>query len=238
MIHVQEDADPRRWHRTGSEFLHYSRVLAGLRPSDSVLDVGCGAGRMAMAFATYLQPQGRYEGFDVHKPSIAWAQQAYRQPRPHFHFQYLDVSNTVYNPQGTEQGARLRFPYDDGVFDFTLLTSIFTHMLPREVAHYWQEIARTLKPGGHALVTALLIKPDSRLRLTHSRNTIPLPHHRGLYRIQSLYEPERVVAYDVRAMFRMIAQAGLTLVQVYNGSWCGRKVFLSYQDIMIVQRTE
>src|SRR5687768_5417535 len=49
----------------GERYLGYFRDLCGLRPEETVLDVGCGVGRMAVPLAGYLSPPGRYEGFDI-----------------------------------------------------------------------------------------------------------------------------------------------------------------------------
>src|SRR6185437_8284340 len=57
---------------TGNEFLGYLVDLCGLQPGGAVLDVGCGSGRMALPLAGYLNPEGRYGGFDVSREAIAW----------------------------------------------------------------------------------------------------------------------------------------------------------------------
>ena len=43
---------------------------------NSVLDVGCGIGRMAIPLARYLNTDGKYEGFDIIPENIAWCQRA------------------------------------------------------------------------------------------------------------------------------------------------------------------
>lgn len=56
---------------TGEEYLRIGRVMrdalldeAGIEPAGSVLDVGCGSGRMARHFVGYLEPPGRYVGME------------------------------------------------------------------------------------------------------------------------------------------------------------------------------
>jgi len=44
------------YENTGKEFLHYFVKLAGLKPDDKVLDIGCGIGRMAVPL-TSVHPQ-------------------------------------------------------------------------------------------------------------------------------------------------------------------------------------
>ena len=41
--------------------------------------------------------------------------------------------------------------------DVAFLTSVFTHMLPEDVEHYLDELARVLKPGGRTLITWFLL---------------------------------------------------------------------------------
>jgi len=56
--------------KIGQKFLIYFIEYGKLAPTEKVLDVGCGIGRMAVPLTDYLNPQGSYEGFDVFKEGI------------------------------------------------------------------------------------------------------------------------------------------------------------------------
>src|SRR2546425_10838145 len=60
------------FRREGEEFLDYLVKLANLRPSDAVLDVGCGIGRVAVALTQFMSGAGRYEGMDIVPDAINW----------------------------------------------------------------------------------------------------------------------------------------------------------------------
>src|SRR5580692_5418795 len=45
---------PGDFRDVGSEFLRYSRELAGLTPDNRVLDIGCGPGRMALPLTGFI----------------------------------------------------------------------------------------------------------------------------------------------------------------------------------------
>ena len=145
----------------GNKFLGHLVDLCGLQPGDAVLDVGCGSGRMALPLTGYLNPVGRYAGFDVSREAIAWCTQNISGSHPNFDFTVADVQSSQYNPKGKYKSSDFRFPYPDGSFDVVLLASVFTHMLPADVRHYLQEIVRVLKPGGQSLITFFLLNEES-----------------------------------------------------------------------------
>ena len=46
------------YEKAGNEFFVYFREFGKLKPSDKVLDVGCGIGRMSLPLTTYLAGGG------------------------------------------------------------------------------------------------------------------------------------------------------------------------------------
>src|SRR5947209_5113048 len=75
----------------GERFLGHFRRLAGLRPDEAVLDVGCGVGRMALPLTRYLGPEGGYLGFDVLRPAVRWCRRRITPAFPRFRFAHADV---------------------------------------------------------------------------------------------------------------------------------------------------
>ena len=217
----------------GKEFLGYFTTLGGLTPDDAVLDVGSGVGRMAIALTSYLSERARYEGFDVVPDGIRWCQQHLTPRYPRFQFQIADVRNQLYNPKGAASAAEYHFPFDDGTFDFCLGTSIFTHLLPEEVAHYLAEIARVLRPGGRCLATFFLVEDEA---LTGGESTT-LQRFHGRYRGHLVTDeriPEASIAYRETAVRRYFDESGFDVMEPFHyGSWSGRKEFLSWQDIVV-----
>src|SRR5690349_5044074 len=121
---------------TGDEFLGHFEELGGLAPSDRVLDVGCGIGRMARVLASELRPPtGSYDGFDVAGQAIAWCQRHYTGTPVPFRFAHVDLRHPVYNPTGAESATTFPFPYPDAHFDLVIATSVFTHLLEDEADH-------------------------------------------------------------------------------------------------------
>ena len=225
------------FQKIGNEFVEHFKRLAGLEAHHRVLDVGCGIGRMAIPLTKYLSATGSYEGFDIVPQGIEWCLKQISPRFPNFNFRLADIRNTEYNPDGVVTADIYRFPYADGSFDFVFATSVFTHMLPREVKNYLSEIARVLRPGGRCLITWFLLNPESRELIDKGRSDLDFRYPvDGCLTINTRI-PEEAIAYAEDYALELYAQQ-LTLDRpVRYGSWSGRSDYLSYQDLCIAQKS-
>ncbi len=109
---------------------------AGRDPAqlDSVLDFGCGAGRVLGHFAA-VAPGAECSGCDVDQAAIAWAT-AHRRD--------WQWSVSSFEPP---------LPYDAGRFELVYSISVFSH-LGRGLQDRWlRELHRVLAPGGVAMLS-------------------------------------------------------------------------------------
>jgi SAM-dependent methyltransferase len=230
-------AESSTFDAIGNTFLRYFIELGGLQPEESVLDVGCGLGRMAIPLTGHLSERGRYRGIDIGREAIASCQRNITGKHPHFQFEVADVYNQAYNPRGAHKASEYQFPYPDGTFDFVYLVSVFTHMLPLEVRNYTAEVARVLKPGGRCLITYFLLNPQSRELIDAGRSSFGFPHQHGEYWVMNERVPEEAVAYEESFIREVYAQIGLSIDEpIRYGCWCGREEFLDFQDILIARK--
>jgi ubiquinone/menaquinone biosynthesis C-methylase UbiE len=221
---------------TGNEFLRYLADPGGLRPEHKVLDVGSGIGRMARPLTTFLT-SGSYEGLDIVPEGIRWCEKHISPAYANFHFQLADVNNLMYNPRGRFQAAEYRFPFADNDFDFSFLTSVFTHMRKVEVERYLAEVARVLRPGGRCLITFFLLNGESRRLVKERRSSLDFHYPLEGCWTDDANVPERAIAFDEEDVAALYRELGFTQETVRYGSWCGRGDYLSYQDVVVARKT-
>lgn len=110
--------------------------LARLEPGQSVLDIGCGTGSLAIAAKRRVGPFGSVHGIDASPEMIARAGKKARKAG-------VDVTFT----DGVVEGL----PFPDEHFD-AVLSTLMLHHLPRAAREQCvREIRRVLNPGGRVL---------------------------------------------------------------------------------------
>jgi SAM-dependent methyltransferase len=219
----------------GDEFREVFVSLGGLRPDEDVLDVGSGVGRGAIGLTGWLQ--GRYEGIDVVRRGIEWCQQAITPRYPNFHFQVADLYNRHYNPVGRFSASEYRFPFEDHSFDFVLLTSVFTHLLPADRDNYISEVARVLRPTGRCLATFFLLDDEARRSLQDGRSSLSFRFSRPGYWTDNERIPEAAVAYEEADVREQLERSDLQIAKVRYGVWSGRSDGVGWQDLLVAERT-
>jgi len=214
------------------------QLLAGLRPDERILDIGCGCGQMALHLERYLDENGSYAGVDIHRASIRWCQKNIGSRRHNFTFKHIDVRNLAFNPGGTHRAEAYQLPYDDGSFDVILLKSVFTHMRPPDVDNYLGEVSRLLSSKGRCLATFFLLNDEQATLARAGRNCLPFAFGEGVWRHRYEHSPESAVAYDETYVMELLDKHGLKLkAPVYYGHWSGRKDALSFQDVLMVEKS-
>jgi SAM-dependent methyltransferase len=110
--------------------LERTLAIAGrtLDSFESVLDFGCGCGRMLL----WLEKVGatsRLHGADIDTEAIAWASE---------HIPYCRFTANAADPP---------LPYEDGAFDLVFNHSVFTHIDARRQDAWLRELHRVTRPG-------------------------------------------------------------------------------------------
>jgi ubiquinone/menaquinone biosynthesis C-methylase UbiE len=93
--------------------------MEGLKPGDTLVDLGCGTGRLAVHAIPWLGEGGRYIGIDISKTMLAQARRLIDQriPSPSCSVEFLHQTTP-------------HFPLLNKSVDMVCAFSVFTHMYP------------------------------------------------------------------------------------------------------------
>ncbi len=218
---------------TGEEFLRIYQEICGLRPSEKMLDVGCGIGRKTIPLTHYLTSEATYQGMDINRTGIEWCQEKISAKFANFRFQQVDVYNKFYNPQGTVRPVDYKFPFESETFDFVTLVSVFTHMRPTDGVNYLSEVHRVLRRGGRCLITYFLLTEESLQGLVDGKSAFDFKHAIGNSRVVLREMPEFAIAYEESWLRENYPKVGLKITRLDYGSWCGRGGAISCQDLVL-----
>ena len=237
-LHLRRYVGPlRSFESSGAEFMSYLRLIARLRPDESILDVGCGCGLMALYLKDFLGTKSSYVGVDLHKPSVRWCLNNIASRHPNFAFAHIDVKNSVFNPRGQYAAEVFSLPYGNGAFDIILLKSVFTHMRPSEVDNYLKEVSRLLSAGGRCLATFFLLNEKQEELNEKGLNKVRFDSGDETWRYVYKNSPESAVAYREGFITELLDKYGLALAApVMYGSWSGLEDGLSFQDMLLLQK--
>jgi hypothetical protein len=116
------------------------------------------------------------------------------------------------------------------------LTSVFTHMLPRDVEHYLAEIVRVMRPGARCLISYFLFSDELLARVEREDETLKhnFRYDLGECRTTNETTPESAVAYHERSVREKYANVGLKIMEpIHYGGWSGRPDAIHGQDIIV-----
>lgn len=207
----------------------------GLKADDTLLDLGCGYGRLTYGLDRHAGFRGTYVGFDILKKQIDWCKETIQARVPNYSFHHIDVQNDRYNAKGATAADAWRCSYPDNHFNFACLFSVFTHMYEDDILHYLNELHRMLRPGGRCLAT-IFVYDEERLKI------ITAPNH-GLRMQFELNDHTRYrseedkllgISYKQSFIESLVAKTGFKLVHVRRGLWAGGSE--SFQDYLLLEK--
>jgi ubiquinone/menaquinone biosynthesis C-methylase UbiE len=146
------------WGREGA-FRKKTLSLARVVASESILDVGCGTGTLAILAKKIAGPTGVVHGIDASPQMIARAQKKARSAGVEVAFQTAVVE---------------ALPFSHGTFD-VVLSSLMLHHLPRAVREQCaREMRRVAKHGGRVVVVDFGARPRRLLSRFHNHGAVNL----------------------------------------------------------------
>jgi len=150
---------------------------ARLRPGESVLDVGCGTGTLAIAAKREVGVAGSIVGLDASAEMIERARS--KAARASVDATFVD-------------GAAQSLPFADASFDCVLGTLMLHHLSKPARIEFFREARRVLRPGGRLLLIDFA-KPERRSRM-------PRLHRHGHVNMEAIGDIVATSGFDVIAI--------------------------------------
>ena len=227
--------------KQGSETLGFYKSIAGMKPDDAILDIGCGIGRKTIPLLDYLNGDALYVGMDLDRRGIDWLLRNVTSRNQRFVFLQQDIYNKFYNPKGALIPGKLVLPFPNASFDMVVLWSVFTHMFPDDIAHYLSEIARVLKPGGTLASSYFLYDDEILARMQRGETRPNFNHALKDCRTTNPNMPEDALAVNRNWLKSIQDQVGLKTQRELLGSWSGHLPpqdleITNHQDIVVAKK--
>jgi SAM-dependent methyltransferase len=221
----------------GKMYVELFKSHGGLKPNANILDIGSGIGRVSIPLTNYLNSDAIYEGFDVIQLGVNWCKKNITSRYSNFRFTYVPLLNDLYRDSG-EDAANYSFNYPDQYFDFSCSVSVFTHMLPREVENYFNELNRVMKSGGIVFATFFILNEENK-KYMNQNSDFNFNHKMDGYYLMDAKVKGANVAFEEGYLMNEIIKSNHFKIKIANyGHWCGRDKAKSFdfQDVLILEK--
>ena len=92
---------------------------------------------------------------------------------------------------------------------------------------------RFLTPSGRCLISYFLLNEESLRLIETGASPLDFPHALEGCRTASREVPEAAIAFAEDWIRGVYGNLGLEVSRIDYGSWCGRRDYLSYQDLIL-----
>ena len=221
----------------GKAFKHNLINKTGLNKNSTVLEIGCGYGRVAVALTDLICLPGRYDGVEIVDKAVEWCKKEITPHYPNFVFHHADVANPYAKREGGRSASTYRLPFEDNTYDVVYLTSVFSHMRPSDIRAYLNEICRVMKMHGKCFITYYLINDFVEQQIASKQASQDFRYDFGDFLSTHKRTPEHAIAVSELLVRSFYEEAGLVIDEpILYGSWAiGEKRF-SYQDVIVATK--
>jgi hypothetical protein len=164
----------------------------------------------------------------VHAASIDWCRRRFAGDA-RFRFERVAAASP-YGVPGDPPASGLRFPLENASQDLVVARSLYTHLLPLDAGRYLEETARVLADEGRAMITAFLFAHGAEVPF------LPWAFEGDRVRLRHRAWPSAAVGYERQSFLGMIAAAGLTPVETWDGFYPGASRKPRGQDVLFLSR--
>lgn len=180
-----------------------------IHPNSSVLDYGCGTGRILSHLSGYCK---NAIGFDICDRFLKYCRQ----------YNLKTFLGDTYHPEFNPNGSKTKqtLPFDDKIFDRVIGIALLNHQDMKNTTQIIKEALRVTKKGGIILFTAFLLNSQSKTQLQFNNVTIPFTEHTDEWWVVNHNRPYLNCALDEFIIRRIVLENNGQVVEpIYYGQW-------------------
>jgi len=184
------------------------------RLDSTIVDIGSGCGRYAQYLRDYRflseRFTGNYIGIDIDEEMLNWCRRNFDSER--FAFYRSNHDSKAYKAAGNPD-AYYVLPLADEAADFVFSTSLFTHLLEKELVNYTRESYRVLKRD--CFMAMFCFSMDHPPPTFGGRHTFRF--RIGNAYVESMSVPDAAVAYEEKFLLEMALEARFRTTEILTG---------------------
>jgi SAM-dependent methyltransferase len=217
----------------------YAKLNAG----DSILDVGCGCGRIAAALTQYVDQKSHYVGIDIVPGLIDFARNFITPRYPSFEFLLLNQGSTSYDSwrqKGAETGiATLTEAVPAESIDLAISVSLFTHLDYPAALEMLTSIHQVLKNDGRVFMTVFVLDAIARDSIEAGRTPFSFKQRTpgGKLFAERSDDPTFAVAYNDALLDELVSSAGFQIDRRVRGYWSIGGIGETFQDVLVLKKS-
>lgn len=208
-----------------------------IKPAQTILDIGCGCGRIAIHFLDYLNKQGQYIGIDSNKSLLSYCVKNISAINNNFQFKLIDAYNGVYSQDGKIKCQDIIFPIEDESVDIVIMWSVFTHMYLTDIDSYLKEIHRVLKKSGLFISSFNLYNKfiGNQIKMGKAYLDIKYRINEDSYSLDKDI-PENGFAHNEEIVRELYWKNEFLIREIKYGSWSTKELIGEFHDCIIAQK--
>src|SRR2546423_1156905 len=229
--------------RVASEIVSVLSSYTDLASKHSILDVGCGCGRIATALTQCVGRDADYVGVDIVPGLLDFAKNFISPRYPRFKFLLLDEGNLTYDawrPKGSIADLqKLSDARPEGSVDLAISVSLFTHLDEGAAREILNTIGRLLATDGLAFITFFVVDDEAREGMARGTTGFQFAYRTpsGELFAEKIEDPTYAVGYSLERLDKMVRSSGLRREDWIRGYWSQGNSGETFQDAVMLRKT-
>jgi SAM-dependent methyltransferase len=211
-----------------TELYELCKKAGDLKTNNSILDFGCGTGRI---LPKLHKLSSHVVGFDICDRYLQFCKDA------GFQCHHADVQHPEFNPSGVMDPDSEFLPFFEKTFDRVIGMALLNHQDPQRAKRIISEALRVTKKGGRIVFTTFLLNPQSTFQLNYDQCVFSFKEKTPEWWVTNYERPYLNCAIDETIIRRTIIEnKGQIVEPIQYGHWRQIVEAPTGHDLIIIRK--